>query len=1597
MAKKIGIFGLFFLLTTAFSPLLFSYDVPLPEDEASPTLFSLTPEDDDTDFYLEGTWNFSLSGGFGFGYSPDRGFFSGAAPADITPGFGWEQIPDLTLSLWLFDKYFLETSFSQEWEDSTFLLGMAGAEGELVNRVHIGNTAIDMESYAGIQVSEAPQNGLGVSGRFTPPRSVHEVLLRFDPTERRTQVYIGASRVEEHWIDPASFVRGRFFYLPGTAGENLVLYRETSDSGAPISVTSGDQRRYQMVDPGEYLFDSSRGLLTFREPLKARVLVAYPGVPAAFVFTDAGPSWAPGNSQDLKTVTLSDGTETRLLWAPGEFSPLEINRFYPTEASPRPDDLGGTRVTLTPLSDPDGSGSPLPWGLAEPGIVSLGEGSGAPGSLKFHYPLHDTETGPRLYGPDDTAVPAPAAGDPDYPPLKRGEVNEILRLQILESGDSYGLDNPLPGSVTLKINGVTENRFTLEGSRLTINRPVYPNDRVEISYHTAGSGGGGDLLWGWGSRFFPGSGFTLEAGAGLRWNLFGGTYTNRENQSPGSLQGALQGRYESDYLKAELAGGLALNTPDTTGSFRLLGMEEEGFALPLSRYNVYPAAPDQNYPAADRGILKARDYYLQNLLGGSVLQDYTIDLPEDRIFPYEEGNPVGPYLATAGSDGRGGQVAVLEAIWEPGEWVGVQVPLRPRNGAGRDLSSVQTLNLPWRWAGDGPEDIPADIKLVVELGSLGEDLDGDGRLDQEASEFSAGFSFYDEARGITLTYGGGGVGGGNGFLDSEDTNGNGFLDADNRFQTVIIEVNPADAGYPGADWDFIRLPLTEEDRQMLSSVTAVRIRAVHEGTGTREGRLLVGDLFFEGSPLMINGDPANLEISEIYEGHLPEAERPVRSLESRFPEVLRKFHPAGERQKILRHWWDGPADSSWSLTGYVPPALLSSYSALSFYLRVADLAETGPGALFTVELTGPGGAGLTASFPASAVPREEWQMVTVDYGSGRIMISGEAVPEGTVTLSPSPVPVTTLGFSMTSTTAGTIYIDEVHLHDPVLSAALGGRGMLEYRFPGAVLTWGETAVASDPSLRVEGSASGEQFDSTGGGSGLARWDGRIEGGITLLKARLESAWEYRSLDGDTGWGGGHSLNLPLGFWDFTVTDRFSLASGDGKESFSRGTGFSLQPHGTTRLKAESSAVFDGAEEELSQIWEGAWGVNREEQFSFDFSTRWSLLTAGGISGVDNYTDSWINGYRFLFPREDGSPRQRKMNFQAAVSTVLGRAAPVMTVSAESFNILDREDPEQTLEGKGELKVPLRLGSGPSSWLMTPFYGRSLRIRSGERGDDFAGDLSLAGSLLEQTRPLGASWPGEDLFSSSLFDDLNRLGGEPNLLTLDFQPSWGVAVSRPVGSWISNLYLPTGVDFLQKRILGWKDGNGEDLLSSELTLRFSFLNLFGRLGAYPRLGFYETEEVVNLFKTKWVTDQAEQQREELQFSLQNYTFIRLSARNSLEFTGAGTFTRKDEESLLLEGDLTWVRRRPLPPLNLPSFLPGEVLKGGELQHSEGVSGEARRGENESKTSITLSHETAVVLAKGRIAVFITASTDMNHGPEPFYLFGIQGGITGKFSF
>ena len=219
MNKNIKFILFIIAISYFFSFILYSYDVPLPEDEAPAALFSVGMDEDDVELYIEGTWTAELSGSWGFGYSDNRGFFQDSSHVSIPVGFQFQQSPDITLSLWLFDRFFIETMFSEDLDSATYLAGYQGEENDFLQSVRVGNTGVSMDSYALWKVPDISENGIGISGAVKTPNSFHESLLRFDSAETISVEYLGKNRLDEELINPEIILKtGSLFF-------RIILYR----------------------------------------------------------------------------------------------------------------------------------------------------------------------------------------------------------------------------------------------------------------------------------------------------------------------------------------------------------------------------------------------------------------------------------------------------------------------------------------------------------------------------------------------------------------------------------------------------------------------------------------------------------------------------------------------------------------------------------------------------------------------------------------------------------------------------------------------------------------------------------------------------------------------------------------------------------------------------------------------------------------------------------------------------------------------------------------------------------------------------------------------------------------------------------------------------------------------------------------------------------------------------------------------------------------------------------------------------------------------------------------------------------------------------
>lgn len=1554
----------------------------------SPNLFPIFSDDENVDIFVSGSWQFELSGGVGFGYSQKDGFFGGVSQGGVTEGFGWNQTPDITLSVWLFDRLMLETFFSKRWEDNTFKASYIGKEGELLQRVTIGNSDQYIGRFAGVVASDSPYSGFGLSGRLATPRTEHEFLLRFDPTDNNTDLFVGSNRVEEYTIEPDSFIRGRYFILPdrGVSGVEILVEDYDGDRVA------GDGRRYSIADPATYNLDAERGTVEFVEPLGGYTLIGYPGFSTTFSFTGSNSSqWGLSGAYSLPVVSVPSrgegaSEEYLVLWSPGRFTPLEVCRFYTTPVTLSDEESWKSVVSLVARSSPEGVGENLKWSGGEDGVIAVGSSEVEPQSILYSYPLLEVEPDGGIYGPNSAGGATPAV---------ETRSAKIIRIQSLKPVEKYLLSKPLKNSVQVYVNGLREERYTINNSgQLSFDRVIHASDRIEITYQSSRSSElGGDLLFAWGSRFNPVSGLSLEVGTKLKWNFMNQGYTSRIDQSPGQLLLSLATSYRVGELDIDLITSASLNSPDTVGRFQIAGMQGEGMVVPVLPTGVYPASPSDRFSQSDRGILYSKNYLEYSVTGTAVIKDYKATLSSDSIYAYEEGSRVGPYVATASSDDRGGNILLIDGRMEGMEWVGAQLPLRDPDSSGRNLSGHRAINLAWRWSGE----VPDSVDIAVEIGTLGEDLDGDGVLDKEGSTYDDGFIFNDSRRGISLKYGGGAPGVGNNFIDSEDANGNGVLDLETEFQVVSINISPTGANraiYPTGEWSYIRIPLTPAQRSRLVSANAIKIILANRDSSPKETTLLVGDIFFEGSTLLpTRGD--GLEVSETYEGQLPLSERPDSSLETEHPEVASNFASKNSSQKILRVAWDSP----WEATGYFNPVFLSSYSTLSFYVRIPDDNSddnSDRSIRLALGLLDEEGRGMRATVPFER--SDKWRKVSIDYSKKTIQIDGVQVDEGEVSFTPPPRAVTQLTLAIDETEGGRLYLDEIHLDGSLLDLALTASTSIAYGFPNFQLVAGGFRFLAAPSIRVVGSIAGNT--PVLGHAELSfrdlQGEGRGELNLVLLESRVQATVNAMSSGSSLGWGGDHTITIPSKRSWFSLVDSFSYLNRPWIQHFSRSNSLSLTPTPLFGMTISSSARYSNGDDTLNQVWSGTITSTVEELLSLKLQTDWGLTSGEWVWSPASYPESWWKGFALVVATSEGKPVQRRGSVSGKLALSQSWGSPKLDFDLGYFNNVGGVSTGHTFKTEGGLDFPFTVGESVDGWRISPSYRRTITTTSPSEADLFSEDLAHIGRLGES---LAIAWnplPFAELYMGKIGEDVVRAFDDAGLTRLKFSPKWSLSITRPVGSYISNLYLPVNLSVTQSRLMEKTVSRLSDSRVTEISLMFRALNLFGRLGVLPRFNFYRTEEITSIIGYTINEDLHAGKGIKHQLEIDNHIYFKGNSGDTVElnhnFSLDATPTVSWSDSL----EITWIHRNDLPGFTLPKFFPRELFHEPSLRHDERL--EIDLSEYGSSVGLKLQHQTSLEFSVGRIGAFITISinhTLQNQGS--LFLVGLQGGLNGELSF
>ena len=153
----------------------------LLEPDAPSALFSAQLGDADVDLFVDGSWRTGIGGTLGWAFHP-------AIPPDgrrvtfpyLFPSMQrrpYYNIVDLTISLWLYERFYFETTFINDFEFNSILLGYQGHENEFVQSVKVGNAGLSISPYPYISFNEALENSPGASAEFRTESSLHELLL----------------------------------------------------------------------------------------------------------------------------------------------------------------------------------------------------------------------------------------------------------------------------------------------------------------------------------------------------------------------------------------------------------------------------------------------------------------------------------------------------------------------------------------------------------------------------------------------------------------------------------------------------------------------------------------------------------------------------------------------------------------------------------------------------------------------------------------------------------------------------------------------------------------------------------------------------------------------------------------------------------------------------------------------------------------------------------------------------------------------------------------------------------------------------------------------------------------------------------------------------------------------------------------------------------------------------------------------------------------------------------------------------------------------------------------------------------------------------
>ncbi|WP_304224447.1 hypothetical protein [Gracilinema caldarium] len=1500
-------------------------------EEASPSLFNLSRNDSSVNLLLQGAWEAGLTAQGGLALT-DLGLQAAATNNPLL----FTQKADLTLSLWIQDRWFLEASFLDNYDLNTYRAGYQGTLNEKLQYAGVGNTGLDFPRFPYLDLGGSSPSSFGFYTRWLfadilrgektsqpseasaqdsqskspkpqnsdkqPQLTVHG-MVRYDGAKLEEKNYIGSREISTSSIELSSMVRGYSFVLPDENLETVpVLY---------IEDPKGDQideygARWRLALASEYAASARFGIIEIRSPsaLAAgkRLSVAYrkggvenPWSSSLGTYGDTSGAGANGflgaaqgafNSSAVKfalrnypqpgqkdtnyigtdnnkpaTVTIG-GTSCLVIWERGTFSPFERLSRYQIQAgssakvqfvnrSAGEPEKGFSLeplssysvITSTASATAAGSSSTSDTASSAATSADVSTESGTASSTTY-----GSSSGATIYELVDTTKDYDIRSTESRWPL----VNQHPELYLPASNSTslykailvttYGSPGALfigkdvlPGSVQVYRNGLPDPfaSYDSETGEVRLASPPSDQERIRIQYlKRSEERRFGSLSAGIGASYQSGGPFSAELAMGLRWNVSPDAFSEGSSTSPGTvgLSGSL--RWDWEHLALYSRAGLFYRQEDTTGIYRILGMEGARYAEPFPVSGFYQSpeprslndyrSPLPALTADNQAGLVYRSYSSTDILGISTL--HGIDWDGAQLIP----DKTGPYLVSDSTlDTR---VLVGEATYtESRFWAGFQVPMEDAAGA---LAGARQIAIPFRFY-DVPSSLSGvTVQVYLQIGAL------DGAAGSASgSTGSSGTGWENSAIVLTAK-----------IFDS-------------------ATANPA--GVLPTQWQTATLTLSEADRRALAGARALRFVVVTSGTSyTLNTRLLSGPPVVSGAstrPIVVSGGlprPAAAESN----AQVDALERNDSSLRSRYGELIDKLHPAGASQRILEVSFSGLGTSTGGTGAGADSRVLApppeNYKNLTLFVRGpkanTDQTSLNSGTLVILVsssldlFTSPH---IQAHIPISTFTPDQWSKLDIQYNTSQkqVFIDGKSIQNATVTFMPAGTEglggTTAEGLyqyvafyllpqdSSSTLPDGNFAVDEILFTEAV--ASFQGRGgiSVQWNQKGPLLSLNKVPILTDLKLLSSSEGLYQLPAEAPYPSAFANIQNQSSAAFVLLGCPIELRGGITAEQNSLIWNGAHRITLPLG--PLEVENSFSL---DQTSYMQQGSGKVSIPRILMSDLSFTASLSAQASQEIVTV-QRQWKYSAESRNKVFFIASTGDLSyinsaAEAFSGTSvGYSLVWTESIKSLLPDEGLDARSRVWTLGAKSGLELkplGFSADAVMSSRSQKNLNAADQAIHYGFSFPFIFSPIKGNVG---------FRREIKQNSSDAGSSLWTDADQYGSFISAHQNIVLFPPVYGLFAPELKDYfiLNQDGQSSGLGSLSFIDSYTFSIQAPAPANPWALIFPARVESKIARRAEQNLSNYTDKLSWETSVASSAVNLFGAYGQSPLFKVYRDDE------------------------------------------------------------------------------------------------------------------------------------------------------------